>query len=101
LASGEPQLAVREGVVRVPRLARVAAASGELRPVVDALGTVLVTGASGMLGGLVARHLVAEHGVRSLLLVSRRGAEAPGAAELAAELAESGASVVIAAADVA
>ncbi|WP_442973853.1 beta-ketoacyl synthase N-terminal-like domain-containing protein, partial [Saccharothrix sp. ST-888] len=81
LASGEPEFAVREGVVRVPRLAR-AAASGELPAVFDALGTVLVTGASGMLGGLVARHLVAEHGVRSLLLVSRRGADAPGSGEL-------------------
>ncbi|WP_042390242.1 type I polyketide synthase, partial [Streptacidiphilus melanogenes] len=99
LASGEPELAVREGIVRVPRLARTPAT--EPVPVFEAEGTVLVTGASGMLGGLVARHLVAEHGVRSLLLVSRRGADAPGAAELVAELAESGADVTVAACDVA
>ncbi|KUL66764.1 polyketide synthase, partial [Streptomyces violaceusniger] len=63
--------------------------------------TVLVTGASGSLGGLVARHLVAERGVRQLLLVSRRGQQAPGAAELDAELVELGASVRWAACDVA
>ncbi|WP_344641648.1 polyketide synthase dehydratase domain-containing protein, partial [Kitasatospora cystarginea] len=49
LASGEPELAVREGVVRVPRLARVAAVSDTAGPVFDASGTVLVSGASGML----------------------------------------------------
>ncbi|MEZ0015240.1 type I polyketide synthase, partial [Kitasatospora sp. GAS206B] len=100
LASGEPELAIRADEVLVPRLARVAAAV-ESAPVFAAEGTVLVTGASGLLGGLVARHLVAEHGVRSLLLVSRRGADAPGAAELVAELAELGAVATVAACDVA
>ncbi|WP_152628410.1 type I polyketide synthase, partial [Streptacidiphilus neutrinimicus] len=100
LTAGEPELAVRGGALRASRLARVAAAV-EPVPVFDADGTVLVTGASGMLGGLVARHLVSEHGVRSLLLVSRRGADAPGAAELVAELRESGADVTVAACDVA
>ncbi|WUS37125.1 SDR family NAD(P)-dependent oxidoreductase [Kitasatospora sp. NBC_01250] len=100
LATDEPELAVRAGEVLVPRLARVAAPV-ESSPVFDADGTVLVTGASGTLGGLVARHLVAEHGVRSLLLVSRRGAQASGAAELVAELAALGASAVVAACDVA
>ncbi|MFD6556260.1 type I polyketide synthase, partial [Streptomyces sp. NPDC058398] len=47
------------------------------------------------------RHLVAEHGVRSLLLVSRRGGDAPGAAELTAELTANGADVTWAACDVA
>ncbi|MFT9473662.1 KR domain-containing protein [Streptomyces sp. Mo3] len=41
-----------------------------------------MTGASGTLGGLLARHLVVERGVRRLLLVSRRGDQAPGAVEL-------------------
>ncbi|WP_425553660.1 SDR family NAD(P)-dependent oxidoreductase, partial [Dactylosporangium salmoneum] len=49
-------------------------------------GTVLVTGGTGTLGALVARHLVAEHRVRDLLLVSRSGMHAPGAEELASEL---------------
>ncbi|MFE4801977.1 SDR family NAD(P)-dependent oxidoreductase, partial [Streptomyces sp. NPDC056708] len=67
---------------------------------VERHGTVLVTGATGALGGLVARHLVAEHGVRSLVLTGRRGASAAGAAALAAELTEAGADVVLAACDV-
>ncbi|MEU9968285.1 type I polyketide synthase [Streptomyces malaysiensis] len=102
LAAGEEQLAVRAGVVRIPRLARVPVAE-EAGMAADfgAAGTVLVTGASGSLGGLVARHLVAERGVRHLLLVSRRGERAPGAAELAAELTGLGAEVVWAACDVA
>ncbi|MHC5908052.1 SDR family NAD(P)-dependent oxidoreductase, partial [Streptomyces sp. S6] len=67
----------------------------------EGAGTVLVTGATGTLGGLVARHLVAEHGVRRLLLVSRSGLAAPGAAELVAELAASGAVAEVVACDVA
>ncbi|WP_301124859.1 type I polyketide synthase [Streptomyces cacaoi] len=64
-------------------------------------GTVLITGGTGGLGGELARHLVAERGVRHLLLVSRRGAEAPGAVELEAELTAHGAQVTVAACDVA
>ncbi|MEV6829664.1 SDR family NAD(P)-dependent oxidoreductase [Amycolatopsis sp. NPDC051102] len=81
----EPQLAVRNGRSFVPRLARVTA-TGETPDWGD--GAVLITGASGVLGGLVARHLARQHGVRRLVLLSRRGADAPGAAELAAELPE-------------
>ncbi|WP_143264210.1 type I polyketide synthase, partial [Amycolatopsis kentuckyensis] len=81
----EPQTAVRGGRLFVPRLARVTA-TGEPPDWGD--GAVLVTGASGVLGGLVARHLARQHGVRNLVLLSRRGAAAPGAAELAADLPE-------------
>ncbi|MDH2430901.1 SDR family NAD(P)-dependent oxidoreductase, partial [Sphaerisporangium sp. TRM90804] len=63
-------------------------------------GTVLVTGGTGGLGALVARHLVVGHGVRRLLLVSRRGTTATGAAALRDELAELGAHTEIAACDV-
>nr|BAW35613.1 modular polyketide synthase [Streptomyces sp. RK95-74] len=101
LASGEPQVAVREGALRAPRLARAALDAEQTADFGAGSGTVLVTGASGTLGGLVARHLVAERGVRQLLLVSRRGGEAPGAVELGAELAELGAEVRWAACDVA
>ena len=59
---------------------------------------MLVTGGTGGLGALVARHLVAEHGVRHLLLTSRRGLEAPGAVELSEELAGLGAHVDVASA---
>ncbi|MDC0773670.1 SDR family NAD(P)-dependent oxidoreductase [Streptomyces sp. HD] len=67
----------------------------------DPDGTVLVTGGTGGLGALVARHLVTEHGIRHLLLASRRGLEAPGAGELVAKLIELGAQVEVAALDVA
>jgi polyketide synthase 12 len=64
-------------------------------------GTVLVTGGTGGVGSLVARHLVAEHGVRSLLLASRRGTAADGVPELVADLREAGATVRVVACDVA
>jgi acyl transferase domain-containing protein/NADPH:quinone reductase-like Zn-dependent oxidoreductase len=67
----------------------------------DPEGTVLVTGGTGALGVLVARHLVARHGIRHLLLVSRSGPAAAGAAELRAELTGLGADVTIAACDAA
>ncbi|MGW2199731.1 acyltransferase domain-containing protein, partial [Streptosporangium sp. NPDC001682] len=82
LASGEPQVAVREGEVWVPRLARVlpgdvgADVSGDNPGAWDPEGTVLITGGTGGLGALFARHVVAERGVRHLLLTSRRGLEA-------------------------
>ncbi|WP_329216666.1 type I polyketide synthase [Streptomyces sp. NBC_01485] len=65
----------------------------------DPNGTVLVTGGTGALGGLVARRLVAEHGVRRLLLLGRRGLAAEGADALRAELAAAGAEVTVAACD--
>ena len=61
LATGEPQLAVRDGGLLVPRLRPVSAGAGS--PVGLPPGTVLITGGTGVLGALVARHLVAEHGV--------------------------------------
>ncbi|KMS66614.1 hypothetical protein ACH49_29320, partial [Streptomyces leeuwenhoekii] len=64
-------------------------------------GTVLVTGATGTLGSLVARHLVREHGVRHLVLLSRRGPRAEGARELVAELAAEGAEATAVACDAA
>ncbi|MEV5162980.1 SDR family oxidoreductase, partial [Streptomyces sp. NPDC053728] len=100
VSSGEPQMALRGSELFVPRLVRVPAGTDEGAPEVGD-GTVLVTGASGALGGVVARHLVVERGVRHLLLVSRRGAEAPGAAELVAELEGLGARARFVACDVA
>ncbi|MDX3855885.1 SDR family NAD(P)-dependent oxidoreductase [Streptomyces sp. AK02-01A] len=100
VAGDDGQIAVRDGTVLVPRLARVAPPTTPTTLDVGGEGTVLVTGALGTLGGLVARHLVVEHGVRRLLLVSRRGSAAPGAVELRAELAGLGAEAVFAACDV-
>ncbi|MGP2438576.1 SDR family NAD(P)-dependent oxidoreductase [Streptomyces sp. JW3] len=67
----------------------------------DVDGTVLITGGSGTLGRLIATHLVAKHGVRNLVLVSRHGAASPGAADLVAELSGLGAEVSVAACDAA
>ncbi|GES10225.1 hypothetical protein Amac_038220 [Acrocarpospora macrocephala] len=100
LASDEPQVAVRGDEVRVARLARVVPGPEVERPW-DPDGTVLITGGTGGLGALFARHLVAERGVRHLLLTSRRGLEAPGAVELQAELIAHGVEVTIASCDVA
>jgi acyl transferase domain-containing protein/acyl carrier protein len=97
----EPQLALREGELLVPRLARSAAAEGGGGRPLDPEETVLISGGTSGLGALLARHLVTEHGVRHLLLVSRSGAGAKGAAELEAELRELGAEARLAACDVA
>ncbi|BAX93073.1 type I polyketide synthase [Mycobacterium shigaense] len=64
-------------------------------------GTVLITGATGMAGSAVARHVVARHGARNLVLLSRRGLDAPGAAELMTELSAAGAQVQVVACDAA
>ena len=64
-------------------------------------GTVLVTGGTGALGGLVARHLAATGRARDLVLATGRGPDASGAAALAAGLAGRGAGVRITACDVA
>ncbi|HEY3478367.1 MAG TPA: SDR family oxidoreductase, partial [Streptomyces sp.] len=103
LATGEPQVVVRGSTAYGARLARtpVPVTVDEQAPVFTAEGTVLVTGASGTLGGLFARHLVTAYGVRRLLLTSRRGEQAPGMAELTAELTELGAEVTVAACDAA
>ncbi|MEU4626376.1 SDR family NAD(P)-dependent oxidoreductase [Actinoplanes sp. NPDC023801] len=67
----------------------------------DPEGTVLVTGGTGQLGALVAERLVTRHGARDLLLLSRRGPEAPGAGALTERLREAGATVEVVACDVA
>jgi acyl transferase domain-containing protein/NADP-dependent 3-hydroxy acid dehydrogenase YdfG/acyl carrier protein len=95
----EPGVAVRDGAVLVHRLAKFVptpAVTG-----LDPGGTVLVTGGTGVLGQLIARHLVTDHGVKHLLLTSRRGASAPGAAELVSSLTSLGATVSLEACDLA
>ncbi|MFD0409757.1 type I polyketide synthase [Kitasatospora sp. NPDC127116] len=109
LAGTEPQLAIRGGELLAARLTRATVATDPDRNpdpdtpsgIAAAGGTVLVTGAGGALGGLVAEHLVTAHGVRNLLLVGRRGTDAPGLADLAAELRGLGARVDVEACDVA
>ncbi|QVI21399.1 SDR family NAD(P)-dependent oxidoreductase [Nocardia tengchongensis] len=103
IVSGEPQVVIRTGIVHAARLTRLpvpAAPVSGAGGVVSA-GTVLITGGTGGLGAVLARHLVTNHGVRSLVLASRRGAAAPGASLLVTELGELGARVRIVACDVA
>lgn len=97
VATGEPEAAIRGGQVSAPRLRRSTPGGASRSWEPD--GTVLITGGTGLLGSVLARHLVAVHGTRHLLLVSRRGTSAPGAEELAAELGELGATVTFAACD--
>ncbi|MEU7619363.1 type I polyketide synthase [Micromonospora rifamycinica] len=100
VAGDEPYVAVRKGRLLAPRLQPVpAAAVGE--PPSFGHGTVLITGGTGGIGAIVARHLVAARGVRRLLLASRRGAAAEGAADMVAELTGFGAEVRVVACDVA
>ncbi|MEV3860548.1 type I polyketide synthase [Streptomyces sp. NPDC050095] len=102
-ATGEAQLRIGSGAVTTPRLTHVPRTSAAPDvPDAPALGsgTVLITGGTSGLGARLARHLVARHGVRHLVLTSRRGQAAPEAAALRAELTEAGAGVEIPACDV-
>ncbi|MEV7545613.1 type I polyketide synthase, partial [Streptomyces sp. NPDC089915] len=102
VATGEPQLALRDGLMSVPRLARVPVGTEPATaPALDPEGTVLITGGTGALGRLVAAHFITTHGVRNILLTSRRGPEAEGAAALQEELSALGATVTVAACDAA
>ncbi|MFF9483120.1 type I polyketide synthase [Streptomyces sp. NPDC014733] len=100
LAAGEPQLIVRNGTLHAARLSRTANPPVTAKPALGE-GTVLITGGTGMAGGVLARHLVTAHGARDLLLVSRRGLAADGAESLVAELAALGADARVVACDVA
>ncbi|WP_448333043.1 type I polyketide synthase [Streptomyces sp. DSM 41534] len=98
----ETQAAIRAGTCFLRRLTRVVDASESGPGGLEGVGgTVLVTGGTGALGAVVARHLVAVHGVRSVVLASRSGPGSAGAAELEAELVGAGARVRIVACDVA
>jgi NADP-dependent 3-hydroxy acid dehydrogenase YdfG/acyl carrier protein len=126
--SGEPQLAVRDERVFIPRLkqmtsdkSRTDAPAGQQTRTGETVGgeerfatsqidlevghidptrTVLITGGTGGLGGLIAKHLVERYGARRLLLTSRGGERAKGAAQLTAELARMGAQATVHACDV-
>ncbi|MGF7236675.1 MAG: type I polyketide synthase, partial [Frankia sp.] len=110
IAGGAPETAIRHGVPLVPRLVRTpppteGSASDNRtgptgRPTLGD-GTVLITGGTGALGALLAEHLVTVHGVRHLLLTSRRGPDAPDAEALGSALTDLGATVTIAACDAA
>ncbi|TDV37800.1 type I polyketide synthase [Actinophytocola oryzae] len=96
---GEEHLAIRAAGVHVRRMVRAAPHAVVANPW-QPRGTVLVTGGTGGLGAQVARWL-AGNGARHVVLTSRRGVAAPGAADLRAELTALGAEVTVAAADMA
>ncbi|MGW0565640.1 SDR family NAD(P)-dependent oxidoreductase, partial [Streptomyces sp. NPDC003016] len=101
LSADEPQLMVRDGSVLAGRLVRRSSVDEDMSPEWGGgEGSVLITGGTGGLGAVVARHLVAEHGVRRLLLVSRRGLGTNGTEALVDELELQGAEVRVAACDV-
>ncbi|MFI6173830.1 SDR family NAD(P)-dependent oxidoreductase [Nocardia sp. NPDC051052] len=92
LSCDEPQMMLREGEIRVPRLVR-APATTPAAPDWSS-GTVLITGAAGALGTLIAQHLVDAQGARDLVLLSRNGdaPEPEGAAvtQIACDLTDPG-----------
>ncbi|MCC3772081.1 SDR family NAD(P)-dependent oxidoreductase, partial [Streptomyces sp. UNOC14_S4] len=96
----EGQVAIRATGVFGPRLVRAGLADTPAARDWQPVGTTLVTGGTGTLGAHVARWL-ARNGAEHLLLASRRGADAPGAAELREELTALGTEVTLAACDVA
>ncbi|GAA5202320.1 hypothetical protein GCM10023322_84110 [Rugosimonospora acidiphila] len=93
----EDELAIREAGAYARRL--TTGRPGPV-PVWRPRGTVLITGGTGALGATVARHL-AERGAAHLVLMSRRGPDAPGADELTRDLRERGCQVTVVAGDVA
>ncbi|RKN34958.1 SDR family NAD(P)-dependent oxidoreductase, partial [Streptomyces hoynatensis] len=98
-ARGEDQVAVRSSGVFGRRLVRLPVGVVKRPGGWVPSGTVLITGGTGGLGGFVARWAV-ERGAEHVVLVSRRGLEAPGAAELRDELVAAGGRVTVAACDV-
>jgi len=96
LTGREDQVALRAGRVLARRVVRVPATTGTAP---ELPGTVLITGGTGGLGARVALSLAAR-GTRHLLLLSRRGPDAPGAPRLREQLEELGATVTIRACDV-
>ncbi len=103
LTAEEPQLAIRQGRVLAPRLARLAGEEEKeaTAPTLDPGSTVLVSGAGGGLGALVARHLAERHGARNLVLVCTGSEELDGAAALKTRLDELGCSARVEDCDVA
>ncbi|MEW2119113.1 type I polyketide synthase [Streptomyces sp. NPDC005474] len=98
-ATGEDQTAIRATTAYARRLQPHAPTSrpGPTPLSWDPDGTVLITGGTGALATHLARHLVADHDVRHLHLISRHGPGAPNAEQLTAL----GAQVTITACDAA
>lgn len=100
LASGQGVVAVRDGVVMTPTLQKfepmplTPRATATLPPV-NTSGTVLITGGTGALGALFARHLVRKYNAKSIVLLSRTGPNAPSAGAIIEDLSSMGATIQI------
>ncbi|MFC8907003.1 SDR family NAD(P)-dependent oxidoreductase, partial [Micromonospora sp. NPDC057140] len=100
IATGEPQIRVRRTGAQVPRLVHTPHGDAPAARPLDPAGTVLITGGTGLLGAITARHLITRHGARHLLLATR-GGRTDRAAALRDELTGLGATVTVARCDVA
>ncbi|TXL83552.1 type I polyketide synthase, partial [Streptomyces sp. IB2014 016-6] len=101
-ATGEDQIAVRGTGLLVRRLCRATSTVGTpggAGPDWSPRGSTLITGGTGALGGHVARWL-AERGAEHVVLLSRQGPDAPGAADLRRDLEAYGTRVTIRACDI-
>ncbi|KAI0602189.1 hypothetical protein F4775DRAFT_227770 [Biscogniauxia sp. FL1348] len=103
ILDSEPECAVRQNQVLVPRVQRVSSVPKSLakQRLIRADGAVLITGGLGNLGARVAKWLTSEHDIRDLVLTSRRGMEAPKADALVTELSELGVRVTVIATNIA
>jgi NAD(P)-dependent dehydrogenase (short-subunit alcohol dehydrogenase family)/acyl carrier protein len=99
--SGEQQIVLRDGEILAPRMSFADLETHPEGPLFDPSRTALVTGGTGGLGILIARHLAGVYGMRSIVIASRRGPDVEGMSELRAELSLLGASVEIVSCDVA
>uniref|UniRef100_J1RV89 Modular polyketide synthase n=1 Tax=Streptomyces auratus AGR0001 TaxID=1160718 RepID=J1RV89_9ACTN len=95
----QDEYAIRPSGVHVRRMVRAPLDPSAVVEPWQPRGTVLITGGTGALGAHVARALAAG-GAEHLVLAGRRGPDAPGSAELSAELTALGARVTVAACDV-
>ncbi|MGW9206913.1 SDR family NAD(P)-dependent oxidoreductase [Embleya sp. NPDC055664] len=102
VTAAEPELAIRANRLLAPTLTAYAPAGAEEEEnsslTIDPEGTVLITGGTGTLGSLTARHLITRHGARHLVLTSRTGGT-PETDTIVAELGELGAEVAVVRAD--
>ncbi|MFI1677842.1 type I polyketide synthase [Streptomyces sp. NPDC020607] len=99
LPQDEDQTAVRPTGTHTRRLTHAPATIPNSGVGRQPRGTTLITGGTGGIGAVLARWLARE-GAPHLHLTSRRGPDAPGARELAAELHELGTTVTLTACDV-
>ncbi|MFE7565323.1 type I polyketide synthase, partial [Kitasatospora sp. NPDC057500] len=90
LTTHEPETALRHNTIHIPRLHRLTPQPTTTNTTFDPEGTILITGGTGGLGAVIARHLATHHGARHLVLASRTGTNTPTTTRLLTELAELG-----------